>query len=142
MAFFRSVFQDKKSAQRPPTDDRGPMWVWFRRIFFGAVIEGLLEEGVVVDFASLSLKFDDRSHFQVPHIDNYMRFAGEMTAKVASPPSADVRARLQANLLEAWPSLVGVVDIPVGDRLTVEKNEVTITVDGTTLRVAFDLEAD
>jgi hypothetical protein len=34
------------------------------------------------------------------------------------------------------------VDIPVGDRLTVEKNEMDVRVDGSSLSVSFDLEAD
>jgi hypothetical protein len=142
MAFFRSVFQDKKQASQPPTEDRGPMWTWFRRIFFGAVIEGLLEQGVVVDFASLALSFGDRSRFQVPHIDNYMRFSGEMTATVAEAPSPATLDALRATLLEAWPSLVGVVDIPVGDRLTVERNDIAVTIEGDRIRITFDLEAD
>jgi hypothetical protein len=118
------------------------MWAWFRRLFLGTVIEGLLAESIGVDFGSIDLQFDDDSHFQVPHINNYMRFKGKMTAVVTTQPDAASIARIRALLLEAWPSLVSVVDIPVGDRLTVEKNEMSVRVDGSSLSVSFDLEAD
>ena len=55
------------------------------------------------------------------------------------PGTAD---RLKATLLEAWPALVAVPDIPVGDRLTADRNDVAVVIEGASLRVRFDLEAD
>lgn len=139
MAFFKSVFRDR---EKRPTEDRGPMWVWFRRLFLGTVIEALLEDGVAVDFPSLSIRFEDESRFQVPHLDNYMRFTGVVEATFSGTPSPGTADRLKATLLEAWPALVAVVDIPVGDRLTADRNDVAVVIEGASLRVRFDLEAD
>jgi hypothetical protein len=139
MAFFKSVFGDR---EKPPAGDRGPMWVWFRRLFLGTVIEALLADGVAVDFPSLSIRFEDESRFQVPHLDNYMRFTGVVEATFSGAPAAGTADRLKATLLEAWPALVAVVDIPVGDRLTADRNDIDVTIDGNRLRVRFDLEAD
>jgi hypothetical protein len=139
MAFFKSVFRDRD--QTPPAD-RGPMWIWFRRLFLGTVIEALLEHGVGVEFATLAIRFEDESRFQVPHIDNYMRFTGVVEATLAGDPPAGAVGRLKATLLEAWPALVAVVDIPVGDRLTADRNDIDVQLDGGRMVVRFDLEAD
>lgn len=139
MAFFKSVFRDR---ERPAAADRGPMWVWFRRLFLGTVIEALLEDGVAVDFQSISIRFEDESRFQVPHLDNYMRFTGVVEATLSGGAPPEEAGSLQARLLEAWPALVAVVDIPVGDRLTPDRNHIAVEIEGDRLRVRFDLEAD
>lgn len=139
MAFFKSVFRDRTQA---PAADRGAMWVWFRRLFLGTVIEALLADEVAVEFPSLSIRFEDESRFQVPHLDNYMRFTGVVEATLCGDPPAGLADRLEAELRKAWPALVAVVDIPVGDRLTADRNDIDVRIEGGHLRVRFDLEAD
>ena len=139
MAIFKSVFGDR---EHDPPDGSGPMWVWFRRLFLGTVIEALLEAGISVDFPSLSIRFEDDSRFRVPHIDNHMRFCGVVEATLSAEASAGAVFHLEQILRGAWPALVDVVDIPVGDRLTPERNEISVETDGARLQVRFDLEAD
>ena len=119
-----------------------PIWAWFRRLFLGTVIEAFLETGIAVRFSSLKIRFGDDSRFRIPHIDNYMRFTGTVEAALSVDVDPAAIERLETTLRQAWPSLVAVVDIPVGDRLTSERNDIRVTVDGTCIRVHFDLEAD
>ena len=42
----------------------------------------------------------------------------------------------------AWPELLTVLDIPVGDRLTETRNDVRVEVRGEIMEIRFDLEAD
>ena len=121
-------------------------WDQFRRLRLGTVVEALLESGLAVEFSTLRISFGPDSAFQVPRLDNYMRFVGVLEARLgAAPPPGAVEAA-RARLVQAWPALLSVVDLPVGDRLTSERNHLTVRVDagptGAVLRVEFDLEAD
>lgn len=118
------------------------MWNQFRRLLLGTVIEELLAAGVRLDFASIRIQFDDRSVFNVPRLDNYMRFSGSLTATLLEPLDPGKIASLQARLRGTWPELLKVLDLPIGDRLTEERGEVTVRVDGTRLQILFDLSAD
>ncbi|MFZ5480306.1 MAG: hypothetical protein ACOZNI_26315 [Myxococcota bacterium] len=116
------------------------LWSQFRRLLLGTVVEGLLAHHVPVDFATLAIRFDDDSAFRVPRIDNYMRFRGALTARLAAPfAGADA---LAATLRAAWPELLAVLDLPMGDRLAAERSELNVRIAGDLLEVAFDLEAD
>lgn len=119
-----------------------PMWAQFRRLLLGTVVETLLEEHVVVDFRTLSISFHQDSEFRVPRLDNYMRFKGELKGALAQPPPAGTEARLCSALTEAWPQLLTVVDIPIGDRLTPDRNHIEVHLDEDGLLVRFDLVAD
>jgi hypothetical protein len=124
-----------------------PMWKQFRRLLLGTVIEYLLEAQVKVVFETISITFHRESEFRVPRLNNYMRFKGDLSAQLAAPVSpAEIRT-LQDRVRQGWPELLKVVDIPIGDRLTPEKNHVKATVrDGAAgvkeLHLEFDLEAD
>lgn len=139
MAILKTVFGGQ--AKTTPTRQE-PIWVWFRRLFLGTVIEAFLETGISVRFSSLTIRFGDDSRFQVPRIDNYMRFTGTVEAVLSVDVDADAVDRLEETLREAWPSLVAVIDIPVGDRLTSERNDIRVTVEGACIRVHYDLVAD
>lgn len=118
------------------------LWDQFRRLLLGTVVEALLERGTAVDFSSIHIAFSDDSVFRVPRIDNYMRFKGELTANVTSQVKPGDDAGLRSALAQAWPSILKVVDIPIGDRLTVDKNQLDVRLDDGELHVAFDLVAD
>lgn len=118
------------------------MWAQFRRLLLGTVIEALLEVGAAVDFPSIRIEFDDDSVFRVPRLNNYMRFEGALSARLSAPFPAAKADALRVVLKKAWPEILSVVDIPIGDRLTNERNHIAVSVDGDQLRVAFDLEAD
>ena len=119
-------------------------WIQFRRLLLGTVIEALLAEGAALEFASIAIAFDPkRSRFDVPRFNNYMRFAGQLTADLVQPLEAAASARVERGLLRAWDELLRSIELPVGDKLTNEKSEVRVTcAAGTALTVAFDLEAD
>jgi hypothetical protein len=123
------------------------LWHQFRRLFLGTVVEALVELGLPARLASLRLDFHEDSAFRVPRLDNYMRFRGEVRLQLdGAPDEGQVRA-LRERLRQAWPELLGVLDVPVGDRLTEERNELRVEAgapeaDGVPLRIAFDLVAD
>lgn len=72
-----------------------------------------------------------------------MRFVGELQARLAEELDRAAQRRLERRLLGVWPQLVGVVTIPIGDKLTPDKNHVQVVIEqGDRLRVVFDLEAD
>jgi len=121
------------------------MWNQFRRLLLGTVVEGLLAEQVQIDFSSLRIDFDKDSDFRVPRLNNYMRFKGALKARLLSVPTPQAEAGLEARLLQAWPELLAVVDIPIGDRLTSDRNHIDVVFersDPPGLRVDFDLVAD
>lgn len=120
------------------------MWTQFRRLLLGTVIEAMLEERVAVDFNTIDIRFDrSKSVFKVPRFDNHMRFVGELQARLAEELDRAAQRRLERRLLGVWPQLVGVVTIPIGDKLTPDKNHVQVVIEqGDRLRVVFDLEAD
>ena len=119
------------------------MWEQFRRLIFGTVLELLLEERVPVDFSSVQIRFDEReSAFKVPRFDNYMRFVGTLEAKLTESQGPGVAGRVQARLLTAWPDLLKVVKLPIGDSLDLTKNEIVVEIRDGSLRISFDLEAD
>lgn len=118
------------------------LWNQFRRLLLGTVIELLLEEGLPLDFRSIRIDFHDESEFRVPRLDNFMRFKGEVEAALTEPPPAGVEQRLSARLKKVWPELLSVVDLPVGDRLTEDRNEVVVKVEANRVSVRFDLVAD
>jgi hypothetical protein len=123
------------------------LWHQFRRLFLGTVVEALLDAGLSVQLSSLKLDFHDTSKFSVPRLDNYMRFHGTIDMLLAETPSPAAVAGLQAQMTRAWPELLAVLDIPVGDRLTQDRNEVRLELaaagpEGQPLRVRFDLVAD
>ena len=123
-----------------------PVWTQFRRLLLGTVIEALLEEEIDVAFSTIAIAFDDASAFQVPRLNNYMRFKGQLTAQLPAAPDAAALARLRARLEGVWPEILAVMDIPMGDRLGSERNHVQVAVtsdeNGELLAVTFDLEAD
>ena len=119
-----------------------PIWDQFRRLLLGTVVEALVAEGVTVALPSAAMRFSDDSVFNVPRFNNYMRFVGSSAGDLVDVPDADCLARVQARLARAWPDLLAVVDIPIGDRLTETRNDLTVRVDGAQIVVAFDLEAD
>ena len=117
------------------------MWVHFRRLLLGTVIEVLSEEGVQVDLPTLDLAFDDEvSEFRFPAIDNYMRFTGYSRVGVLAP--FDDVQRLATRLRGVWPDIVASVHFPLINRLKVTKNSVTVRVSDGVLRIEFDLIAD
>lgn len=118
------------------------MWNQFRRLLLGTVIEALLEERVPLDFASLSIVFDPDSEFKVPRLDNYMRFKGRVTARLGGTIEEEPRRRLERRLASTWPELLTTLDIPVGDRLASTRNDLFVAVQGDTITIRFDLEAD
>jgi hypothetical protein len=44
--------------------------------------------------------------------------------------------------VRAWPELLATIDLPIGDRLTSTRNDVSVRVDGGRVVVTFDLAAD
>ncbi|MCB9778441.1 MAG: hypothetical protein H6742_07760 [Alphaproteobacteria bacterium] len=118
------------------------MWDQFRRLLLGTVVEHLLSEGVQVDFSSIAIAFHDESEFRVPRLNNYMRFKGDLRATLSSPAPAGAQDRLARAMKTAWPELLKVVDIPIGDRLTPERNHITVALTDSSLKVDFDLVAD
>jgi len=118
------------------------MWDFFRRLLLGTVVEVLLEHDVAVDFSTLSIDFHDTSAFKVPRLNNYMRFHGQLTATVVGGIDDAARRGIEASLRQTWPELLKVVDIPIGDRLQQERNQVRVSLNGDRLTVHFDLEAD
>ena len=122
-----------------PDDAR---WNQFRRLLLGSTIEALQASGVNVRFETIAIRFSDRSAFRVPRLDNYMRFHGEVEAELASPDGAARLDALRQELLQAWPEILSVVDLPIGDRLTSERNHITVQAEGSRLCIGFDLEAD
>lgn len=119
------------------------MWEQFRRLIFGTVLELLLEEQVPVDFTSVRIAFDEgRSAFKVPRFDNYMRFCGTLEARLTLPQGPEVAPRVRTRLLTAWPELLAVVRLPIGDSLDLTKNSIEVEIADGTLRIRFDLEAD
>ena len=124
-----------------------PLWRQFRRLFLGTLVDALAQARLPARCDSLQVAFTDESVFKVPRFDNVMRFVGEASARLDSPPDADALRAFEAELAAAWPGLVGAVKIPIGDKLTVEKNEIRVAVDGRSdgsarLVVKFDLRAD
>lgn len=119
-----------------------PLWRQFRRLLLGSVVEGLLDAGVAVDFASIRIRFDDASVFRVPRLDNYMRFVGVLSASVREPPAPAALDRLRAALRTLWPELLSVLDLPIGDALTAERTHIEVTLSGDALTIRFDLSAD
>ena len=119
-----------------------PRWVQFRRLILGTVVDCLREANIDVDVPSIKVSFDDASKFQVPRLDNYMRFKGVFEANVSTavaPASLDVFRR---GVSGAWAALVKTIDIPIGDKLTPDRSDLSISTEGQSLRIQFDLEAD
>ena len=123
-----------------PTDT--PLWRQFRRLLLGAVVEAILPTGIDLDVRTLVITFDDASAFRVPRLDNYMRFRGTVRGALRAPVDAATRARLLAGLRAVWPEIVSVVDLPIGDALTIEKSDVQGELEGDTPVNRFDLSAD
>lgn len=122
------------------------LWTQFRRLVLGTVVELFVAEKLPLDVATLAIRFDPESRFDVPRLNNYMRFKGEVSGSLHGLPDLAALARVEAALLRVWPELLEVVDLPIGDRLTPEKAAVRITVEAdgarSHLRLRFDLEAD
>jgi hypothetical protein len=139
---IRSSQESNKEPTLPPVLS-DPRWIQFRRLLLGTVIEALLKAKIAVDFPSIEIAFDAESDFRVPRFDNYMRFKGGLKATVTAAPSPAAQANLVRNLKAAWPSLLDALDLPVGDKLTSERNEIEVVVDDRDrMTVRFDLEAD
>lgn len=121
-------------------------WQQFRRLLLGTVVEVLLEQQTRLEFTTVRIAFDEQSVFQVPRFNNYMRFAGALEAELIDPLSEMRRRDAEQAMKQCWIDLLKSIELPVGDRLTSEKSEVSISVtDGSgagRLRVAFDLVAD
>ena len=118
------------------------VWIHFRRLLLGTVVEALRDVGIRGDLADIELTFDDRSRFDFPRLDNHMRFSGHAGVRVLEVPGDDTLASLERRLEQVWPGIVAATRIPVGDRLDVERNEVKVELSGDLLRVSFDLVAD
>lgn len=126
-----------------PPNPSDPKWIQFRRLLLGTVVESLLDAQIAVDFRSIQIAFDPESDFRVPRFDNYMRFKGMLEAKLTEAVSDSQHDRLQRGLQRVWPQLLEAVEVPVGDKLTSEKNEVRVALEGERrITVRFDLEAD
>lgn len=119
-----------------------PRWVQFRRLIFGTIFECLRDSKIDVDVVSAVVSFEEGSKFQVPRLDNYMRFKGSFEAKIISPIEAAKLEILKKELSKSWVSLVSAIEIPVGDKLTVERNDVEVRAQGEKLTIQFDLDAD
>ena len=121
-------------------------WQQFRRLLLGTVVEVLLEQETRLEFTTVRIAFDEQSAFQVPRFNNYMRFVGALEADLIDPLSEARRRAAEQAMQQCWMDLLKSIELPVGDRLTNEKAEVSISVtDGPgagRLRVAFDLIAD
>lgn len=117
-------------------------WAQFRRLLLGTVVEFITRAGVKVDVTTLAISFDPASRFEVPRLDNYMRFKGTVTGSLLGEPDDAALGRLKASLASAWPELISAIDLPIGDRLTPDRNDIAVSRSGATLTVAFDLEAD
>jgi hypothetical protein len=118
-------------------------WVQFRRLLLGTVIESLLASKVAVDFPTIRISFDPESDFRVPRLDNYMRFKGKLEARLTAAPSPGTEETLARSLRQAWLSLLAVLDLPIGDKLTSERDDVTVRFEADdTMVLRFDLEAD
>lgn len=118
------------------------LWTQFRRLLLGTVIELLRDADIDVDLRTLDLEFDRSSRFQVPRLNNYMRFVGRVEGVADAPLDDDAVQRLQDRLDRLWPDLCGVVVLPIGDNLTPTRNDIGLTVDGGFFALDFDLEAD
>jgi hypothetical protein len=117
------------------------MWIHFRRLLLGTVIEALSSEGIQVDLPTLKLAFDDDlSAFRFPAMNNYMRFAGFARVGILAP--IDRLDRLQTLLRGVWPDIIASVHFPLLGRLEVTQNQVTARVQDNVLHIAFDLIAD
>lgn len=116
------------------------LWTQFRRLFTGTVIELLQARGLWVQ--RLRVDFSEESRFDVPRFDNYMRFVGEASAELEVPLAPGQLDTIRKDLEAAWPGLVGCLEIPVGDRLTVDRVRVDVREEGNKLRIKFDLVAD
>ncbi len=116
------------------------LWTQFRRLFTGTVVELLQERGF--ETRKLRVDFSADSRFQVPRLDNYMRFVGVASSELERVPTASELAQLRRDLETAWPGLVACLDIPLGDRLTVDRVRVEAVLEGQTLKIRFDLVAD
>lgn len=122
--------------------DTSPLWPQFRRLLLGAVVESLVAEDVDVDVPSMSIRFDEQSAFRVPRLDNYMRFSGTVSGRLRGEPAPGLSGRLQRRLAGIWQELVDALDIPIGDGLTVAREEVRVDVASGTITIRFDLSAD
>ncbi|MES2639255.1 MAG: hypothetical protein V4850_07215 [Myxococcota bacterium] len=119
-----------------------PLWRLFRRLLLGAVVESILPLDVDLDLHTLELRFDDESAFKMPRLDNFLRFVGTARGKLNTPMTEDVRVRLLTDLCKMWPEIVSVLDMPIGDTLTVDNHHVTVTTTDGWLEIRFDLSAD
>jgi hypothetical protein len=106
------------------------------------VVEAITRAQVRVDITTLSIAFDASSRFEVPRLDNYMRFKGVARGQLLAAPDAAAMAQLRSILGQAWPELIKAIDLPIGDRLTPDRNDIQVTHEGSQLTIAFDLEAD
>ncbi|MCB9688435.1 MAG: hypothetical protein H6738_20845 [Alphaproteobacteria bacterium] len=126
--------------ERGPDD---PVFVWFRRLLLGIVVEILRDEGVGVDVGAIRLSFTDRSRFRFLWVDNHLRFAGEVRARTDAPLDDERLASVRRRFDHVWPELLGALGaLPLADRLDPVQQEVRVTVDRGELLVVFDLEAD
>lgn len=119
------------------------MWSWFHRVLLGTLLELFRTHQIAADASTLDLTFDEDSVFRFPALDNRLRFVGHASADLLRDVPADVQRALQADLEQAWPDLVREIKrFPVPDRLAVTKNQIRLHIDGRTLNLKFDLEAD
>ena len=137
------MFRSSSNKKAPRTS---PMWHQFRRLILGTVVEYLLDHEVKIVFETISITFHSESDFRVPRLNNYMRFKGDLQSKLISEMTPTKVLELERGVRETWPELLKVVDIPIGDRLTSEKNHVKVSTSGQgddrRLLIEFDLIAD
>lgn len=119
-----------------------PLRTWFRRLLLGTLVEVVQAAGVPVSLSSVTIDFHGDSAFEVPRLNNYMRFKGQVLGTVDGEIPAGGMAHLEAQLRRVRPDLLGVVILPIGDRLTSTGNDTSATVSGGRLTIRFDLVAD
>jgi hypothetical protein len=68
---------------------------------------------------------------------------GTVIESLLASPSPGTEETLARSLRQAWLSLLGVLDLPIGDKLTSERDDVAVLFEaGDTMVLRFDLEAD
>lgn len=105
-------------------------------------MEVLLEAKVALDFSSIEIAFDKESAFSVPRLDNFMRFKGSLSAALPAALDPATVSAVERALKRVWPEILSTLDIPIGDRLTEDRNEIRVVSAGLRLQISFDLIAD
>lgn len=118
------------------------LFVQFRRLLLGTMVEILRDSKLDIDLAGLTLGFDPESGFRFLWVDNWMRFKGFVRVPLRSPASDAEVEEVRSRFLAVWPEVLATIGtLPLADRLTSTRFEVTVAA-GEVLDIQFDLEAD